>query len=517
MTVSHGITPAACLIEMTPQASLTQTSGTLKFTFGTDVVTFPDCVIDSGSLRLTSAGFIWFLRVLDRRWRWKYTEISGWYNRRLADGSIDTNLEKTPQELASLCLDAMGEVGYTVVDLPNSHRPEVNWVSNNAANELAILCDAVGCRVVYETKTNRVALRLKGVGAQLPLGPAINESFGLDPAERPDKLKFVGGPTLHQWRLTLEPMGLETDGSIKPIDDLSYKPTLGWKDITPENFTSIIEDVGEDERNLALTSVFRWYRVKVTLNEIPGVQKLWQLLPLRDVLIEKYVDSADNEFRSKPAEVIGTFYNGIVDYANSPARTKYTGTFTVNAERGIVEFSEPVYKFTGTNNEEVAEADITLETSFTILDFDTRQHDRFVRELQLSVGDAVQIIRRDEVVLTERAVYIGGDVSSIIDNQVDVETEADHYLDAVKDQHQKVTAFEVEYAGLITINLDGAIQQITYSVGPGACRTRISRNNEHDLAIPSYERRREIEQVRLDPLDPKLHDIFLAEQMSNIA
>jgi hypothetical protein len=55
----------------------------------------------------------------------------------------------------------------------------------------------------------------------------------------------------------------------------------------------------------------------------------------------------------------------------------------------------------------------------------------------------------------------------------------------------------VSYAGFRPINLDGAIQQVTWALDEsGFARTRASRNREELLYVPSYKERRAMEKVR---------------------
>src|SRR5690348_6882168 len=108
-TLSHGITPSVATLVLAPQAELPARGGTLSFTFGSVRLDFPDCRIDACSYRRDLSGLTWSLTVLDRRWKWAFGHVSGNYNRLRADGTIDPATEKSPRELAQLCLEAMGE------------------------------------------------------------------------------------------------------------------------------------------------------------------------------------------------------------------------------------------------------------------------------------------------------------------------------------------------------------------------------------------------------------------------
>src|SRR5262249_10682006 len=133
ITCVHGISPSVAVLTIVPQPGLTTEIGSLRFEFDSLVLEVPDCKVDQGSIERNAGGEIWRLSILDRRWRWRFGRISGSYNVRRDDsslkrgenGTIDT--ERTPQELASLCLQAMGESDFDVADLPNATRPSIEW------------------------------------------------------------------------------------------------------------------------------------------------------------------------------------------------------------------------------------------------------------------------------------------------------------------------------------------------------------------------------------------------------
>lgn len=239
-SIAHGISPSIAVLEVPPEHNFLVQIGPLAITYGSKVkIVLPDCKLDLASYRSDDGGQTWTIRCMDRRWRWQYPTISGVYNQRTPDGEFDAfptlppkdlnaailkaKGDKTPQELAKLLLDAMDETNYDVSQLPNHTRPAVNWDHSNAAEELARLCDSLGCRVVLGTD-NRVHLCLLGSGQSLPSNQVESGGFSFDPPDMPDALLAVCGPTAYQIRLHLEAVGLDLDGIIKPLKDLSYNP-----------------------------------------------------------------------------------------------------------------------------------------------------------------------------------------------------------------------------------------------------------------------------------------------------
>src|SRR5262249_52141696 len=152
------------------------------------------------------------------------------------------------------------------------------------------------------------------------------QNFGIDPPVCPDSLLLVGGPTRFQTMFRLEAVGLDTNGQIVPIDNLSYKPVSGWGQEVWFGFANVIDAAA---RGLGRRTVFRWYRIKCTAPltaagefEIPGyegtVDALWQILPLENGLIESFTDS-DGIARAKPARVQGIFWDRSLDGNNVAA------------------------------------------------------------------------------------------------------------------------------------------------------------------------------------------------------
>jgi hypothetical protein len=80
-TLSHGISPSAALVEIAPQFGLPAEVGPIVISFGDIALEFADCVLDSANVRRNQSGMIVSLSILDRRWRWRYGQISGRYNR----------------------------------------------------------------------------------------------------------------------------------------------------------------------------------------------------------------------------------------------------------------------------------------------------------------------------------------------------------------------------------------------------------------------------------------------------
>lgn len=559
-TFSHGIEPGAFVVTFPAQKNFAVKFGAMRLTYGGDTITWPDCRMDLASLQSNSSGQMMTVRILDRRWRWQFGEISGSYNYRGPDGTIEAKSEKTPQELAKLLLKAMGETRFDVNQLPNNVFPQVEWDYSNPAEELANLCDSLGCRVVLRLD-NTVRICMLGVGADLPTGYVTQGGYGFDPQELPDSLKIVCSPTVFQCRLTLEAVGQELDGFLEaiddsklvPIDDLSYNPMgkgvkNGWAGQYPDRLQGLI---GGDQfsariRAQALRTVFRWYRIKDFPNgklELPGYGKLKdirQILPLSDSLL--VAESEDPRKRPLPdkAFVEGRYarrYSDPVTHVNTPANTRYDGSFTLNPETGLVEFGEPMFRWVFTDEDLLAPdgsvivargsncyfpASLTLTCTFSVRDYDKRGIERHTIERKITndkFGTGPKIIMRDDLQLNKRISYGSypqGDyglaskdlltdvlespatekVKTIVTNEETIETRAKYYLDAEYESMRPRESLSYSYAKIMKIDLDGQIQQVAWSVGEQGATTEASKNSEFNLKILSYQELRDAAWVR---------------------
>lgn len=507
-TLSHGITPGVALVDIAPQFGLPAEIGTMAITFDAVELEFPGCVLDNAHVRRDRSGMVVSLAILDRRWTWRYGQISGRYNVRQRDGTLDTTTEQAPQDLAATLLQAMGESNFDVSGLPNQSRPEVDWVFANPAQELASLAESLGCRVVLDLD-GRVWLALSGAGADLPdMLTQRTRNFGIDPPTMPDSLLLVAAPTRFQTRFRLEAVGEETTGEIKPLGDLSYMPHAGWGQESYYGFANVADAA---DRALASRTIYRWYRLKCTAPftseqqfQIAGydgpVQNLWQLLPLEHGQLETYTDSDDIE-RPRPAGVEGVYWNRALDARNIPEQRPCLGRFTIDAERGIVRFAEPVLQLNADGT--FGEAQLYLTVAHGVKESATLQEVRQTYERTLPGephGTGPKVLRRDDLVFTVTTQYdLQNNPIGTTDNADSLEREANAFLDAAQAEFETLATDEVEYAGIVPISPDGAIQQVQWSGSPSGAVTRASRNNEFSLVIPPWHERRHAERRRDPP------------------
>jgi len=501
------VTPDVAIVRFLPQASTPNANGNLVWQQGAEVVQWTNAHLDFTSISAnTENGYITEARILDRRVWWRFSEINGRYNFREPDGSLVPGYEKTPQQLATLLFQAMGESSFDVSDLPNNtdDRPAVDWTGANAAAELQRLCKDRGCDVVLKHSTNTAKIVVLGEGASLPSTFAQSVSFGVDIGEVPETFKVYTAPVIFQCKLKLEAYGYDTDDELKPIADLSFEPTGGWEDTNPEEL--LPEETDEDVRALARKYVFKLYKITNTSTDdlvIPGyddpdletapgdgdtVDAIEQIYPVNKVLAETYTD-AGGVLRRKPAYVEGVFkYNVDEDeeiIGNSSANTRYTGGFTIYPEQGLVLFDNPVWKESATAGE-VEEAELYLCTSFSVHSATTGQAYRYFNTQSLG-GTGTYVKTRNDIVRVIKASYTSGTpttVDSISDNKTTVDTAINNVITAHLPEFASYSANQVRYMGIVAGDVDGLNRQVGYRISrrTGA-NTTVAQNSEPEMGV----------------------------------
>jgi len=472
VTVNRGTQPGRFLVRTLPQSLLTTGSGTLALTFGGAQVQFADCAPDKPYMRSRSGrAQRWSILLLDRRRKWSQATVSGEYNVRKPDGTVDEETKKTPAELASLCGTAISE-NLDTSRLPSNVFPYVNWNATPVSEALDTLCRYVACEVCWQADDTFAIWHL-GQGPEIPNnGQNIYPSNAILPATKPSKLTLIGGPTVYQSALSLAAVGQETDGTMKFLADLEYKPDDGWESEFPFSFPSL-ED---EEKDAAIGSVLRLFRVAGQAGgglSVPGcdesVTKIKQY-----VLLDKLLDSAkdlDDVERTLPAFVSGTFWN-YADVAEDAENQRYHGEFQILADKRCVLFPQPM--FAVLDSADFNAPDLELTTSYQVLTEDGALV-RLKRERTLG-GDGGEVtLHRPEVFATIKT----GDESN--DTTAQAEAEADAYLDLFEAQYDQPVG-EMLYAGVVPVSLTGKVAQVTYRVAVGRpCTTQVGRMAEFDV------------------------------------
>jgi hypothetical protein len=221
--------------------------------------------------------------------------------------------------------------------------------------------------------------------------------------------------------------------------------------------------------------------------------------PLENGLLETE-RGADGIERPRPPFVEGIFWTGGPDGENIAVARRYDRPFTLDAPRGIVRFAQPVVK-RNTSDNTFTPADLYLTVAHPLHEQETRHELRFTFDRPLpggALGTGPLIVRRDD--LAETLITVYSTSRSPIDartNHEELTREAERALDAAEGEFQTLLSADIEYAGLVPIAPDGAIQQVAWSGGPRGAVIRASRNQEFSFTVPSWKERRAAEAGRL--------------------
>jgi hypothetical protein len=318
-------------------------------------------------------GWGWQVTLEDRRWAWRLRKIDAAYNVRDA-WATDPAKKIIPvtrvdvHTLATLCLQAMGEAegSWDLGDLPNPDQdellPEITWNAANPALSLADLVESYHCRLIYQPIKDRVVIAKEGKGADVPDGSfEVTTPAKVRPA-RPEKVQVIGAPAAFSAALVLEAVGLDLDGSVVPIDQLSYKPKLGWKYSGPPFFPGVVLPAKYQAKGKTLADVkaacqksaYRWFRVtlkplpKDDSFGLPGLDQFTdslggpvqlidrdQLLPLERIVgVDR---DEDRHLYASPAKCYGSYIAGSMASNTKPEEPVRVG-FQIDSARGLVMF-----------------------------------------------------------------------------------------------------------------------------------------------------------------------------------
>lgn len=481
-TRTWGLRPDTAVVWAIPQATSPQSVGNLSFGFRNETITWTDALLDKSMLTVSTRGHLQLFRFYDRRWKLAKHIITGVYNLRQPDGSIDPDTIKPLPELISILFQEM-DATCDVSAIPAIDFPEVIWDRAICVDEAEELLNARGFVPVLLTN-NTYKIYVVGTGAVLPANTDVaSVSVSIDPHEPPETLIAVTGKTRVQSKLKMAAVGLDTDGRWKKVNDLSYKPATGWENKELTHF-AYIDD--EDARQLAIQTVGKCYMVdsqadgthniaggSVDYSSEIEIESADQYLPLSDKLLESGIDIFGKE-QEKPAYIEATFFE---DHGNPSPSENYpefsrvdSHSWELNKEHGIVIFTQLMRKRDNFGN--MTFADVYLTCSYSVTD-STNLKDRYERERSMG-GYGTEAIRIPEIKRTLICQY-GSDntsISDITDNEEVIAAIADILLTAASAKYLTTAGNVIVYRGIYEFDIDGVNQQIVWEC-PG-----------HDRAIP---------------------------------
>ena len=541
-TVSHDAGAGVASLEIPEQdVSKILSYGDLVITDGFGTVTLKGCrLADIRFSASPTGGRTIVLLIADRRWRWRYGAISGNWNQVdpypdpelfppgeyvFAGGPYAPGTFRFAHLLMADCLRAMNETALPLIDPAPVIPVPVQWDYEVPASALSSLCATLGYRLVYQPVADRVLCAPAGVGKVLPDNlPIITNHATLDLPRRPAAIKLVGGPTLWHDYLSLEPVGFEKNGEVRPIDKLSYKPAAGWANTSPPYFGDVqaTNQLSFAEAvELTKQHVWRTFRVKmvdVVTGKAPGpnVGGYGRIFDRKQLVLGQSIYDGNRGINgqpmTEPAWCVGSIYippgNHIPEHgittaggntdAHSGKRLPYKPA--VDTDRGLVMFERCMYRMI---NAKVNPPDLYIFTSFSIRSIVGRIPVCYERggvaAGAVNLGCPPEYLKHPELVAVVRTIRKDRDFSVTVvgDNFDELNPLADYYLNAANRKYEIGAAADRTYAGIVPLDPDGAIQQVTWSVGGGQpATTRASRNCEHAHYLPAFPERRKVEENR---------------------
>lgn len=217
----------------------------------------------------------------------------------------------------------------------------------------------------------------------------------------------------------------------------------------------------------------------------------------------------------------------------------YPGGFQIDSEHGLVKFDEMVYQLMPFKNPQslssatysdgspvapgsaTLPASLWLRTAFHVRDPETRATVCYERHRILDKSNPVtKFIHRDDLAyrLTFRPDGTpawqssgGGIVSqqwkwTTEDNKKPIDESCDFILDQVENQLRILTPRTVLYIGLVPQRLDGAIRQVTWTIGDRGTHTYVGRDTEILHIVRDYKEVRMMQRLRAQFNSPKPPD-----------
>jgi hypothetical protein len=507
-TQTRGITPDIADVRLIPQQHPIDPIGDLLLGFGNDFIVIKDCLADKSLVTITQKGFLGTITFQDRRWRWsRYPLFSAHFNELDANGDIVEASRLSLQGIFAAVFSHLQEnPDVSRVD-PNFY-PELDQICVEADQFILELCKRYGYDICLGFGDEEVQVWPLGVGEDLPGSPGgelMAASEALNPPTPPQYVDVCFGISTAQARLKLLAVGKDIDGSIKPINSLSYKPTGGWE-FEPPGFPNV-SDAGQF---LAQSTVYKWYLIDTfadgTLDFPDGtgtLANITQLLPLMDALLE--VQNVSNLKQQHPECVL---YGKYLERTQHGVRfeTEITSpvlrSFTLDKNLGLVMIWDGAYL---NQNKQFQPAELYLECAFRIRDAFHRQFISYVRTTEVDPQGQGWHTYSEPGLFARTVIKYGDpdthDVTGAFTNQT--------ILDAYSDQLVQATAGKYRYKAkrvaiynrpMSGIRLDGLTSQLTHVISDGTDRqpghiSRASQNMDVDLLIRSDPERKQSEFV----------------------
>ena len=206
--------------------------------------------------------------------------------------------------------------------------------------------------------------------------------------------------------------------------------------------------------------------------------------------------------RAKPAAVFGAvkrelaqgiFYAYDPNQRNTLKWDQVVVPFSVDPTFFMIRFNSPVYKFGPSGT--FLEPTLRLRTACHIRNELTGALERFSNTIMFPGATGTNLVyeKHEDVQVNVIPSYLGNRSVAVNILEADPLLRSQYYAEGAVFKYVPKASLVNIYNGIMEIDLDGAISQVTWEVGPGGARTTASLNYEHNSALPPYPARRRAE------------------------
>lgn len=534
---AHGVRPSRATITAPVAGDNPAPVGDIVISYGSQSIRLRDMRLAYSEFNPNGSGR--YIRYVfeDRRWRWRFGETY-----------VDDVMRL--RDIIVYLLNNMGEYGYVLNGIPDDAYPDYSGdnslIGDNPADTLQALCDKYSLRVVFDPVSNRTIIAPAGVGASLPNLGSLRESASVaNTTVVPNSVRIVGDRVRFMSFVPLEAVGMDTDDKVKPIENLSYKPSAGWEQTT-SFMGSVHEEHGKEAGQLAEETVFRWYRIRDNFSD----DDLYKNQPLQfnadgvslqdwsptqrghiyNSSLDLYRDATGKALGEKNLAGIkqsgwiigervenrGNKDQGAI-FVTTDLSESYEEPWQYNPKTQIVKFQRPLFRIE--DKEEVtkrAQAKMYLYLSYNVWVENPSFPSPPPKNIKRNNSSEPTSYTRAIFPATYSYLYqVGGPggVDVVKDNDMqywvgELPSQTPNsaaYLSNLKDdlllersialaqsrlrKYNARPAQDVTYNSFVPISPDGAIQSVTWSFGGNGATTRATLNTEPDYVETKYNQR----------------------------
>jgi len=245
------------------------------------------------------------------------------------------------------------------------------------------------------------------------------------------------------------------------------------------------------------------------LDFIPQQGEMQQGLLGGGILPEYYNGIA----RNQSARVYGTYAKTVGSGVawntrgniNTPPMTLLNVDFSVDPFTQVILFNEPVYRRADQGGQSLwLDPKLVLECAVMVRDPVTWTEIRPSWSAPLADGAGLpEFITREDVIVNVVGKYsdTNNQLTGLASNPEDADApwRAQQYVQAMALKYQTKASQQQRWNGIMKVDPDGVIQQVSFSIGPDGIYTHASTNTEFSSYLPSYSSRRNRENLAANP------------------